>query len=115
MSFKRGITSARAAFGRATSTAFSGPPHVKAAKVWVAAGAATGGFYSGAIKFCQICDEPSRKYRIPEVEGPIQCVYSASIIAAHSGWGAAIGGIAAATAPVSMPIYFMVFQYDDVK
>ena len=106
MSIRQGAQAVR----NATRAAFSGSVPVKTAKIWVAFGAMTGGFYSGAIKFDQVCSEPSPKYTYPEFEGPVRHVYNASRVAAHAGWGAAIGGGAAATAPISMPAYYWYMQ-----
>lgn len=103
MSLKQGIT-------RVATTAFSGSVPVKTAKIWVAFGAFTGGLYSGGVKWDAIDKEPTPKYTYPEFEGPIHYVYDASRISGHAGWGAAIGGSAAATAPVSMPAYYWYMQ-----
>lgn len=69
------------------------------AAFWVAFGAVSGGTFSGCRKLDQVSREPTPEYTRPEVEVPIRAVYHASRIAAHAGWGATIGGAAAATAP----------------
>lgn len=104
------VRQTRVALGRVASTAFSGSTPVKAAKIWIAFGACTGGFYSGGIKLDEICKETTPEYKYPEFEGPVHYVYNASRVAGHAGWGAAIGGSAAATAPISMPAYYFYMQ-----
>ena len=99
MSFRQAI------FNGSISSAYA-----KAATVWIGLGACTGGLYSGGKKFDQIYWEPSPTYAYPGIEGPIHYVYNASRVAAHAGWGAAVGGSAAATAPISMPAYYWYTQ-----
>ena len=72
---------------------------------WVTFGALTGGAISGFDKCVKICDEPEPVYKNPIFERPIQMVYHVSRIAGHAGFGSAIGGFTALTAPVSVPAY----------
>ena len=60
---------------------------------------------SGVSKCIDISGEKAPIYTHPFIERPISIVYQASRVAAHTGWGASIGGFTAATAPVSIPLY----------
>lgn len=78
---------------------------VEAAKCWVLFGAISGGTLSGFKKATEICYEKPVKYDYPALEVPIRGVYQSSRIAGHAGWGSVIGGLSAATAPISIPCY----------
>lgn len=74
-------------------------------KYWVLIGAGSGAFFSGLEKFSEIWIEPPVKYDNKLFEIPIRGVYHISRVAGYAGWGAAIGGAAALTAPISIPLY----------
>jgi len=78
---------------------------VDAYKYWVIFGAVSGGALSGIRKMGEICGEPTPVYTNPDLEVPIRGVYQTTRIAGHAGWGSAIGGITAASAPLSIPLY----------
>jgi hypothetical protein len=73
--------------------------------IWVGMGALVGGISSATLKFKEISDEPKVQYKNQTLETPIRFTYQASRVAGHAGFGAAVGGITAATAPVSIPLY----------
>lgn len=77
-------------------------------KYWVSLGAISGALISGSHKLSTVCDELSHikpNYKFPLIERPITAVYHTSRIAYHTGLGAGIAGLAALTAPISLPIY----------
>lgn len=73
--------------------------------IWVTAGALIGGCASALLKISEISDEPKTVYKNKTVEIPIRFTYQVSRVASHAGFGAAIGGFTAATAPVTIPFY----------
>jgi hypothetical protein len=73
--------------------------------VWVGMGSLVGGFSSAALKVGQIGREPSVEYKNETLETPIRFTYQTTRVAGHAGFGAAVGGITAATAPISIPLY----------
>jgi hypothetical protein len=66
-------------------------------------GSLSGGFLSGLIKINEI--PYVKKHTKPEISIDIECIYQTSPIAVHAGVGSVIGGITAATAPISIPAY----------
>jgi hypothetical protein len=73
--------------------------------VWVSMGALVGGISSATLKIQEIGSEPKVEYKNKTLETPIRFTYHASRVAGHAGFGSAVGGITAATAPVSIPLY----------
>ena len=74
---------------------------------FVIAGAAWGGAYTGWQKLEQISREPglSEEKRKSPIHTGIRGSYQMARLAFAAGLGASIGGITAATAPVSIPAY----------
>lgn len=79
------------------------------------AGAFIGGVSSGLYKMYDIAKEPEYTYINSFIEVPIRIVYHISRIAGHTVWGALIGGTAALTSPISMPIYYYYYIYPKDK
>jgi len=73
--------------------------------IWICFGALTGGLRSGWRKIRNISCENDPMYVYPELERPIRAVYHLTRITAMTGWGSAIGGFAAATAPITISVY----------
>lgn len=74
-------------------------------KVFVVIGASGGAVSSGLYKFSQILQEPHRDMSNPIIDYPLTTTYHMTRLAFWTGAGATIGGIAAATAPISIPAY----------
>jgi hypothetical protein len=81
------------------------PSLTKAVTIWIGYAACVGGTMSGLNKIKKICNEEEIIYKNEFLETPIQFVYQSSRVAAHTGWGAFIGGFTASTAPISIPAY----------
>lgn len=72
---------------------------------WVVVSAGVGGIISGSRKFGQVMEEAAPVYKNEFFEKPIRGVYHTCRIATHVGFGAAVAGAVALTAPISIPLY----------
>lgn len=72
---------------------------------WILLGAVSGAVFSGLRKIQCICREPCFEVHNELLDPAIRGVYQTSRVAFHAGIGAVVGATAAATAPVSIPLY----------
>ena len=82
---------------------------------FVMAGAGWGGMYTGWQKLEQISKEPglSEEKRKSPIHTGIRGSYQMARLAWAAGLGASIGGLTAATAPISIPSYIYYEQQQD--
>ena len=77
-------------------------------------GAVSGAIYSGGRKLIQLLNEPTYEYKeinsssssTELIRVPLQGIYQTSRIAIAASTGAIVGGVASASAPISIPIYY---------
>ena len=74
--------------------------------LWILIGGISGSGVSAGNKISDIKDEPNTDYDIPEIEKPFEMVYHTGRVLGYGALGFAVGGLGAATAPVSIPAYF---------
>jgi hypothetical protein len=73
--------------------------------IWVGAGALFGAIRSSYDKVQEIQKEAKPVYKNDTIERPIRGVYQATRVAGAAGFGGAVAGFVAATAPISIPAY----------
>lgn len=79
----------------------------KAYLYWTLVGAVGGAIFAGGRKVWQISNEKSYTVQNEWIDPPLRCVYHTSRVAASTGWGGGVGGLAAATAPLAVPLYML--------